>query len=148
MTGTPPVLKKVSCNLQDACDGVASVLTFAELLATASQSPKHLQSSLRRRRKRPFFAESFATASQASCFLQSSLRRRRKRLVFCRALCDGVASYSANCRKLFFAYIVLLTLIKHQIRKISRKFVPTNTNNNLINYNLSWTMLYFGLLNR
>ena len=51
MTGTPPVLKKVSCNLQDACDGVASVLTFAELLATASQSPKHLQSSLRRRRK-------------------------------------------------------------------------------------------------
>ena len=162
MTGTPPVLKKVSCNLQDACDGVASVLTFAELLATASQSPKHLQSSLRRRRKRPFFcrvvcdgvasvlffAEFFATASQASCFLQSSLRRRRKRLVFCRALCDGVASYSANCRKLFFAYIVLLTLIKHQIRKISRKFVPTNTNNNLINYNLSWTMLYFGLLNR
>ena len=82
MTGTPPALKKVSCNLQDACDAVASVLTFAELLATASQSPKHLQSSLRRRRKRPFFAESFATASQASCFLQSSLRRRRKRLVF------------------------------------------------------------------
>ena len=51
MTGTPPALKKVSCNLQDACDAVASVLTFAELLATASQSPKHLQSSLRRRRK-------------------------------------------------------------------------------------------------
>ena len=65
MTGTPPALKKVSCNLQDACDGVANVLTFAELLATASQ---------------------------ASCFLQSSLRRRRKRLVFCRALCDGVAN--------------------------------------------------------
>ena len=53
MTGTPPALKKVSCNLQDACDGVASGLTFAEL---------------------------FATASQASCFLQSSLRRRRKLL--------------------------------------------------------------------
>ena len=82
MTGTPPVLKKVSCNLQDACDGVASVLTFAELLATASQSPKHLQSSLRRRRKRPFFcrvvcdgvasilffAEFFATPSPMSCF--------------------------------------------------------------------------------
>ena len=94
MTGTPPVLKKVSCNLQDACDAVASVLTFAELLATASQSPKHLQSLLRRRRERPFFcrvvcdgvanvlffAEFFATASQTSCFLQSSLRRRRKLL--------------------------------------------------------------------
>ena len=94
MTGTLPALKKVSCNLQDACDAVASVLTFAELLATASQSPKHLQSSLRRRRKRPFFcrvvcdgvasvlffAEFFATASQTSCFLQSSLRRRRKLL--------------------------------------------------------------------
>ena len=67
MTGTLPALKKVSCNLQDACDAVASVLTFAELLATASQSPKHLQSSLRRRRKR-------------LVFLQSSLRRRRKLL--------------------------------------------------------------------
>ena len=53
MTGTPPALKKVSCNLQDACDGVANVL---------------------------FFAEFFATASQTSCFLQSSLRRRRKLL--------------------------------------------------------------------
>ena len=61
--------KIVSCILQDACDAVASVLTFAEL---------------------------FATASQASCFLQSCLRRRRKRPVFCRVLCDSVASYSAN----------------------------------------------------
>ena len=65
MTGTPPALKKVSCNLQDACDAVASVLTFAEF---------------------------FATASQASFFLQSRLRRRRERLVFCRVLCDGVAN--------------------------------------------------------
>ena len=38
MTGTLPALKKVSCNLQDACDGVASVLFFAEFFATASQA--------------------------------------------------------------------------------------------------------------